>query len=275
MAVTETARIESRSRTRTLGLGTFFTLTFVLTWGIAAFFIFAPDLVGQPGLTNPIYVLAVWSPAFAGIVVAWNRLGLQGLRGFFARLTMIRMPGAAWLFIVVGMPVIVYAGAALSGTAGDSPVFTPWYTALLALGSAMFLAGTVEEIGWRGVALPLLQRRFNPLVSGLLVGIAWAVWHLPAFAVSGTVQSAWAFGPYFAGLLALSVIVTWMFNVSRGSILVAWLFHFQAMNPLFPDSQPWDSLLFVVAAAIIVIVNRDIMLRRDNAVTELQRPHDA
>ena len=46
-----------------------------------------------------------------------------------------------------------------------------------------------------------------------------------------------------AGLLALSVIMTWLFNASRGSILVAWLMHFQAMNPLFPDAQPWDNLV--------------------------------
>jgi membrane protease YdiL (CAAX protease family) len=152
-------------------------------------------------------------------------------------------------------------------------VFTPWYSAIPALLAAFFLAGTVEEIGWRGVALPLLQRRFTPLTSGLLVGLAWAVWHLPAFALSGTVQSGWAFGPYFAGLMALSVIMTWFFNASNGSILVAWLIHFQAMNPLFTDAQPWDSLFYVIAAVVIVIVNRKSMLRPGgDAVVDLQRP---
>lgn len=270
MAVTEMARIETRARKR--GLGTFFTLSFALTWGIAAMFVLAPDVTGQAGLTNPLYLLAVYAPAISGLVLVWHRLGVSGLRGFLARFGMIRMPARAWWLLVAGMPAIVYAGAAVAGTAGDSPVFSPWYTVLPALAMAMFTAGTVEEIGWRGVALPLLQRRFTPLVSGLLLGLVWALWHLPAFALSGTVQSAWSFGPYLAGLLALSVIMTWFFNVSNGSILVAWLVHFQAMNPLFPDAQPWDSLFYVIAAVIIVIVNRRSMLRRDDAVTELQRP---
>ena len=88
-------------------------------------------------------------------------------------------------------------------------------------------------------------------------------------------QSAWAIGPYFAGIVALSVIMTWFFNASNGSILIAWLIHFQAMNPLFPDSQPWDSLLFVIAAAIIVIVDRKRMLRRgSHAIVELERSGD-
>jgi len=270
MATAEMTRVETTTRKR--GLGLFFTLTFALTWGIAAMFVFAPDLAGPAGLSNPLFLIAVYAPAISGIVVAWHHLGLKGLRGFFARLAMIRMPIANWLFLVVAMPVIVYAGAAISGTAGDSPVFSPWYTAIPVLLAWMFLYGTVEEIGWRGVALPLLQRRFTPLTSGLLVGLGWALWHLPAFALSGTVQSGWAFGPYFAGLLAVSVIMTWSFNASNGSILVAWLIHFQAMNPLFPDAQPWDSLFYVIAAVIIVIVYRKNMLRRDGAVVSLQRP---
>jgi len=275
MATTETTYNATGARKR--GLGLFFTLTFALTWGIAAILVMAPDAVermfGPIGLSNPLYLLAVYAPGISGVVLAWNRLGRSGLRRYFSRLRMIRMPISNWLFLVVGFPAIVYAGAALSGTVSTTPVFSPWYTVVPALLAAMFLMGTWEELGWRGVALPLMQRRFSPLTSGLLVGVVWAVWHLPAFALSGTVQSGWALGPYFVGLLAVSVIMTWFFNASKGSILIAWLIHFQAMNPLFPDAQPWDTLFYVIAAVIIVIVNRKSMLRRSgDAVVELQRP---
>lgn len=274
--MTATATAHADRTTRTPGLGSFFTMTFALTWGIAAILILAPDAVerifGPIGLSNPLYLLAVYAPAISGLVLVRRRLGRSGLRGFVRRLGMIRMPAANWLFLVVGIPAIVFTGAALSGTAGDIPVFSPWYTVLPALAGSMFLAGTWEELGWRGVALPLLQRRFTPIVSGLVVGVVWALWHLPAFALSGTVQSAWSFGPYFAGIVALSVIMTWCFNASNGSILVAWLIHFQAMNPLFPDGQPWDSLVYVIAAVIIVIVDRKRMLRRGgHAVVDLER----
>ena len=271
MAKAQIAHNETGTRKR--GLGLFFTLTFALSWGIAALFVFTPDLVGEAGLSNPLFVVAVWSPAIAGIVVARHHLGPRGLLGFFRRLSMIRMPISNWLFLVVGIPVIVYAGAVLSGSSDTTPMFSPWYSAVPALLAALFLAGTVEEIGWRGVALPILQRRFTPLTSGLLVGLAWALWHLPAFALSGTVQSGWAIGPYFAGLLAVSVIMTWFFNASNGSILVAWLVHFQAMNPLFADGQPWDSLFYVLAAVVVVIVNRKSMLRRGgDAIVGLEAP---
>jgi membrane protease YdiL (CAAX protease family) len=275
MATTEKTYNETSSRKR--GLGLFFALTFALTWGIAAILVLAPDAVerlfGPIGLSNPLYLLAVYAPAISGVVVAWRRLGRSGLKGYFARLKMIRMPVSNWLFLVVGIPAIVYAGATASGTLSTTPVFSPWYTMIPTLLVSMFLAGTWEELGWRGVAQPLLQRRFTPLTSGLIIGSVWALWHLPAFALSGTVQSAWSFGPYFIGVVAVSVIMTWFFNASNGSILVAWLVHFQLMNPLFADGQPWDSLFYVVAAVAIVIINRRTMLHKGgDAVVDLQRP---
>jgi membrane protease YdiL (CAAX protease family) len=77
------------------------------------------------------------------------------------------------------------------------------------LAIALFL-GPIEEFGWRGLALPLLQRRFTPFWAGLILGIIWAVWHIPAFLIGGTPQSAWSFAPYFAGIIAASVIIVWL-----------------------------------------------------------------
>jgi uncharacterized protein len=69
--------------------------------------------------------------------------------------------------------------------------------------------------------------------------------------------------------VAISVIVTPMFNQSRGSILLPALFHFQLINPLWPDAQPHDTYLFVVAAVLVVFFNRNTMFTREGAVTEV------
>ena len=73
--------------------------------------------------------------------------------------------------------------------------------------------------------------------------------------------------PFFIGSICLSVILTPMFNASRGSILLAVLYHFQANNPLWPDAQPYDTLFFVAVALIVVVVNRRAMFIREGAVT--------
>jgi hypothetical protein len=228
-------------------------------------------IFGELSTTNPLFILAVYAPGIAGVFLVWRYYGIKGLGSYFRRLTLWRMPVAWWVFLVVGIPALVYLGAAINGTIADPFPFSTWYAMLSALALALLL-GPIEEFGWRGVGLPLLQRRFAPLWAGLLLGAVWALWHVPAFLLSGTPQSSWSFAPYFIGLLAVSVVLTPMFNVARGSILIAALFHFQLMNPLMPDAQPWDTLVWVIAAVVIVLVNRTTMLTREGAVTEVLMP---
>ena len=110
--------------------------------------------------------------------------------------------------------------------------------------------------------------------SALIVGAITAVWHLPAFALSGTKQSAWAVWPFLLGVVAISVILAPMFNAAAGSILIAALFHFQMNGPAWPDAQPWDMLLFVAVAVVVVLLNRRAMLTRDGAATDVLMPRD-
>jgi membrane protease YdiL (CAAX protease family) len=272
---------EQRGRTETSprdvpfgALGPFFALAFGLGWGIGLLMVLFMEQIeavfGPIGYTNPVFILIVYSPAIAGLALVWWHCGVAGLGRYFRRLALWRLPGAWWLFLLLGIPAVKYLGAAFNGTATTFP-FSPWYGALPALVAAL-LIGPVEELGWRGVALPLLQRRLAPLWASLILGAAWGVWHLPAFLLSGTPQSAWSFGPFVVGVLALSVLVTPMFNASGGSILIAALFHFQMNCPTWPDAQPWENYLFALAAVAIVLLNRRTMLARDSAVTGVLAP---
>jgi membrane protease YdiL (CAAX protease family) len=264
---------QSSMTKRTLIL--FLVLTFSLTWGIAALFMLFTDQIiaifGELSISNPLFILAVYSPGFAGVFLVWRKYGLKGLGSFFRRLTLWRVSLWWWIFLMLGIPAIMYIGATAKGTISDPFPFSPWYQVLPALALALFL-GPIEEFGWRGLALPLLQRKITPLWAGLILGIIWAVWHIPAFLIGGTPQSAWSFAPYFAGVVSSSVILTALFNDSRGSILLAILIHFQLNNPIWPDAQPWDNVLLVTAAIIIVWLKRRTMLQRGSGVTDILMP---
>lgn len=256
--------------TRTLA--PFLALAFGLTWGLAALLLLFQEQIiamfGEPGMSNPLVILAVYSPGIAGVFLILWHYGLKGLGSFFRRLTLWRAPTVWWLFLILGVPVVVYTGAAIKGTLGDPFPFSPWTAVFPALALALFL-GPIEEFGWRGLALPLLQRRFAPFWAGLILGIIWALWHIPSFLISGMPQTTWAVGPYFAGIIAISVILTPFFNAARGSLLIAVLYHFQMMNPIFPDAQPWDNLLWVGIAVIVVWLNRRSMFDREAGMTEV------
>ena len=275
--MTQIALNQNTRPMETKALIPFLAISFGLTWGLAATLFFFYDQVvaifGEVSMTNPLFILAVYSPGIAGVFLIWWHYGFKGLVSFFRRLTLWRTSTMWWLFLLLGIPVLVYAGAALTGTIGDPFPFSPWYQVFPAIAISLFI-GPIEEFGWRGVALPLLQRKFAPFWAGLILGGIWGVWHIPSFLIGGTPQSAWSFGPFFIGLIAITVIMTPLFNASRGSLLIAILYHLNIMNPIFPDAQPWDSFLLAIVAAIIVFINRRHLFQHGSGVTEVLGTED-
>jgi membrane protease YdiL (CAAX protease family) len=251
----------------------FLAITFGLSWLPMALYMTFPDpftsLFGEISTSNPFFILAVYAPSISGIILVWCHYGLKGVGSFFRRLFLWRAPIQWWLFLLLGIPVIIYSAAAIIGTIGEPFRFSPWYMLFPALLQSLLLGPIGEEFGWRGLVLPILQRRLSPFWASLLLGTVWAVWHVPAFLMSGTPQSAWSFGPFFVGLLAIAMIMTPLFNASRGSLLIAIFYHLNIMNPIFPDAQPWDSYLLAIIAVLIVFLNRREMFQLGSGVTEV------
>ncbi len=250
----------------------FLAISFGLTWGLAALLFFAYDqivaLFGEVSMGNPLFILAVYAPLIASTIMVVKTYGFHKLGAFFKRATLLRTSPWWWAFIILGIPLVMYGGAAIKGTVGGPFPFTPWYTVFPAL-LQMLLLGPVEEFGWCGIALPIMQRKYTPFVAGLLHGVIWMTWHIPAFLIGGTPQSTWAFLPFALGGVACSLIITALFNDSKGSILLPALIHFQLNNPIWPDAQPWDNLLIGVCAVIVVWINREKMFRRGGSTDVL------
>ena len=93
---------------------------------------------------------------------------------------------------------------------------------MLTLVVGVILGPLWEEPGWRGFALPRLQERFGPLLASLILGVLWAAWHAPGF------PGGWMQGSILAllmGSMAFSIIMTWVYNNTHGSILLMILLH--------------------------------------------------
>ncbi len=269
MSVARTAPDSLNIRT----LLTFLAVTFAIAWGVLGFYIFFNDLAvrlfGQISGTHPGFFLAVWSPAIAALLIVIRHGGWQGVRRFLARMCLWRVPAGWLLFILIGVPCVFYLGAYIKGSPLLGPLLEQSLSVLLLTMLLMVFLGPIEELGWRGFALPVLQRYMAPVWAGILIGVVWGIWHLPAFYLSGTLQSDWAFAPFFLGNICLSLIVTPIFNASRGSILLPMLYHFQLINPLWPDAQPYDTYLLVVVALIIMVVCRRSLFSRAHAYVEV------
>jgi hypothetical protein len=117
-----------------------------------------------------------------------------------------------------------------------------------------------EELGWRGFALPALQRQLRPLTASLVLGILWAVWHLPLFWITGASQAGTPPGWILLQIVCLSVLFTWLYNGTDGSLFLALVFH-TALNstgavlPLLPAATgSTQAIRFTVAVTVIAAV---------------------
>ncbi|WP_254813717.1 CPBP family intramembrane glutamic endopeptidase [Rhodovulum sp. ES.010] len=177
-----------------------------------------------------------------------------------------------WLFILAGLPLVFMAGSLIKGGPLLAPLPPEGAGPVLALLGMMLSLGPVEELGWRGLAQPILQRHMAPIWAGALIGMTWGIWHLPAFHLAGVVFEDWAFLPFFIGNVTLAILVTPIFNSARGSLLLPMLFHWQLINPFWPDAQPWDTWILVAVAVAVVWRHRDSLFSPTGAATEVVPP---
>lgn len=251
----------------------FFLLTFTITWGLIGTYIFFPDWAsqkfGEISGSHPFFFAGTWAPAISGLILVFYFVRLSGLKSFLSRLLLWRCSLGWAAFVFFGIPIVFIAGSILKGGPLLAPVPSEGVSTLVALMFMMLFLGPIEEFGWRGVAQPLLQRHMAPFWAGMFIGAVWGLWHLPAFFLSGTVFAGWNFLPFFIGNVTLAVLVTPLFNKSRGSLLWPMLFHWQLINPFWPDAQPYDTWILVVVTSVVVWWNRASMFDRRGGVTEV------
>lgn len=130
-----------------------------------------------------------------------------------------------------------------------------------------------EETAWRGYALPRLRRRFDPLAASAVLGLLWGLWHLPLFFIPGSFQSSIPFVGFLVSALATSVIIGWVFNRARGSVLVVALFHgFTDVVIAFTGVMTSGLMLFWTTVVVQVLVAAAVagdLYRRDRTAPEL------
>ena len=255
----------------------FFLLAFAIAWGFwipAA--LAARGMLSFPFPATLAGVLGAWGPSLAGIIVTAAFDGKAGLRTLFKRLAVWRA-GFQWYLFVLTWPAVLSlltSGIAmlLGSPAPDfaHPLVTTEYPAPPEAFGAGFLpllpmvfviqvfgSSLGEELGWRGFAVPRLQARQSALLSSLILGIVWGLWHLPRNWTPGVPFDVVSLGWLVLGLALNAVLYTWVFNNTRGSLVPMILFHTaQPVTNLFlaEVSSPLTPLIKNALTALLVIL---------------------
>jgi membrane protease YdiL (CAAX protease family) len=191
----------------------FFVLAYLFSWTLIP--LVSISLVFAP--------LGLFGPALAAVTVTAMTEGRTGVKALLAKLGRWRV-GWQWYGVVLALPTLValtVLGAHL--LLGGTVTFRVAEAAVIGLVLGILVVG--EEIGWRGYALPRLQARFGGLGASLVLGVLWAAWHLANVLIPGLEYYGYAFPAFLLYVVSLSVLFTWIANGTRGSVLIAWLFH--------------------------------------------------
>ena len=208
----------------------FVLLTFLISWtawGILAVLSIGPGEALDLGLL--LFIIGGLGPPIAAVIVTRFTEGSRSMRQLLGRLLRWRVD-VRWYGVAVLLPAVFVISALLldwlfrgEHTPIPAPDFVLIMVVLIITQSIFF--GGLEEIAWRGYALPRLQSSLNALTTSLVLGVVWAIWHAPLFVIPGTTQTDLPAVPYFLVGLALAVLFTWIYNSTRGSLLLAVLLH--------------------------------------------------
>ena len=223
-----------RSRIRDRPVFAFFVVTYILSWAAWSPLVFSdwwatlsPLLVAEEQRTVVLIVVGGFGPLVAAGLVTWT-LG-DSVRNWARGVFRWRVPLRYWIFAFLFPAVAVFFASALHILVFDG-AFEPESTEVLVLYPVLFvqvflIGGGNEELGWRGFALPRLQERYSDLAASLVIGVVWFGWHLPLFLVSGSSQVGVPVYYYGVAVVALSVVFTWLYNQTDGSVLLTMVLH--------------------------------------------------
>lgn len=206
--------------------GVFVLVAIVVSWvPLGVLVVTGREPFAEP-LATALWAAGGYGPLVAALVVARAAHGRSGLRRLGRDLRRWRV-GRWYAVLLLPLPIVgvavlvtVAIGAATVDVAG------PGHWLLL---PAMFLGGILfgglEEVGWRGYLLPRLQDRTTALVASVAIGLVWSLWHVPLFLIGATTQASTSPLWFTVQAIALSVILTWIYNSTGGSLLLAVMFH--------------------------------------------------
>jgi membrane protease YdiL (CAAX protease family) len=239
----------------------YFLLAYALSWSVELLLIANYNsLISVPPY---LHYLASFGPCLAGITMTYIKGGKPGLVDLWQRVTRWQV-GWKWFLLGALSPVLLAFLSALityllSGSLADlSTLGQVEYLGDIGAGAALLLwivtFGFGEEIGWRGFALPTLQKNHSFLISTLVIGLVWALWHLPAFFYKPQMM---ALGPggfigFSLGVISGSIVLGWLYNRSGGSVFVVGIWH--ALFDFFTTSSSFHGMTTAIMSTAVMVL---------------------
>jgi uncharacterized protein len=255
----------------------FFVMAYAFSWLVWAPWVLGGDGAGlvpinisktASGYLNATAILA--GPTLAAFIMTATTEGREGVRRLLGRYVLWRVGLRWYMFALIGVPLIMLLGTMVYSMelpnlgALGGPSYLLSY--LLSFALVTVLGGPLlEEGGWRGFALPRMERLHGPLLASLILGILWALWHLPEFLVPSW-TAAMGGGSIVVIILftitavTFTIVITWVFNNTRASLLLAILVHASidtfggTLAAIFPAKAVTSAFPYIIGFGVVALV---------------------
>jgi membrane protease YdiL (CAAX protease family) len=258
-------------------LVSFFGMAYAFSWIVWAPWVLGKDGAGllptkfsgpAEGLLLAAGILA--GPTLSAFIMTATTEGRAGVRKLLGRYVLWRVGLRWYVFALLGVPLIMLVGVMIYSmelpnlAALGGPSYLLSYLASFAL-VTVFGGPLLEEGGWRGFALPRMERLHGPLLASLILAVLWALWHLPEFLVPSWAASSG--GGSILGItrftltaIPLTIVITWVFNNTQASLLLAILVHASidtfsdTLAAIFPAKASASLLPYLISFGVVAVV---------------------
>jgi membrane protease YdiL (CAAX protease family) len=252
-----------------------FWIAFLVAWVVSALVFLAHNTLINHAPLNPVMVIfTIVSVLPVALVISMACSRIPAVKSYLSSLVRLRGVWGWSLLALVLTPALVLLSILISSLLGrQSMTIRPFQgisltlvglVAVKFLYQLFFFNATGEEAGWRGFALPRMQSRMSPLVACLIMNIFWILWHAFLWKAEGKpISSPGFWGTTYLQDLPATIFISWLYNRSKGSILVAGIAHATA-NTLFAFLPNLDWMVFTstVGASVLVMIVVDKMWKK-------------
>jgi uncharacterized protein len=258
------------------GIVFFFVLTFAWSWLLGSVANYTKQ--HSPVFSLILTITSGFGPGIAAFMTVAFFTGRNGLIAWLKNALNWRIDWRWFALAFITPPIVMLLALAIhwafGGTIPLSPAVGHIPLAIANFGFVFLIGGPLgEEFGWRSYALPALCSKMGWRTASLIIGIIWGLWHLPWFFTTGTAQSHMPFITFMLNIIAGSVLFSWLFMQSKGSVLPVLIAHtslnaFAGILSIIPSAETARPYALVtgilVATACLILLRPDTHLTRGN-----------
>ena len=238
-------------------------IVFLIIWLLASITFMVNYLVKVPTFSITIIIGAIFLGLLPAIVISSGFSQNSDIKKVFQSYMKPTGHFGFYLFAILYMPIILLIGISITLLMGQSVAWIDLPSGFELLGyiiltisyTFFFGGGTNEEPGWRGFALPKLQAKFSPLIASLILGIIWGLWHAPMYLPQ--YGSMFQFIIFLLNTLKITIMLTWLYNRTKGSVLATALLHsIGNLSFEFIPTTLVAEIIQIIVPIVLIIIDR-------------------